>query len=86
MHNVERFELDTRAWHVRTLKDPASQMREIDDKIDFYLALCLLCGGSQVLWDTWCEYLNDGVSTFDGADDVSRRHYIYLLGLPGDEG
>lgn len=82
MHNVARFDLDERVWTVRNLADPADQMREIDDKIALYLDLCELCGGSETLWDEWCHYVAERVSTFDGADDVSRRHYTYLTGRP----
>ncbi len=85
MHNIERFGLDPSVWIVRPRKKVDAQMREIDDKIDLYLRLCEACGGTQQLWDDWCEYLNEKVSTFDSADDVSRRHYIYLLDLPGDD-
>jgi hypothetical protein len=55
-------------------------MREIDDKIAVYLALIEACGGSEKLWDEWCEHVNDRVSTFKGGADVSRRHYTYLTG------
>ena len=84
MHNIERFGLDANVWTIRTYRDTAKQTAEIDDKIDLYLRLCEACGGSEKLWNEWCEYLNDKVSTFNGADDVSERHYIYLLDIPGD--
>ena len=84
MHNIERFGLEPDVWVVRTYKDTAKQMREIDDKIAVYLALIEACGGTEKLWDEWCEYLNDRVSTFENAEDVSRRHYIYLLDIPGE--
>jgi hypothetical protein len=85
MHNVERFGLDVGVWSVRTYKDTAKQMREIDDKIAVYLALIEACGGSEKLWDDWCEHVNDRVGTFEGGEDVSRRHYIYLLDIPGEQ-
>ena len=85
MHNVERFGLKPNVWNIRRRKDVAAQIREVDDKISLYLSLCESCGGSEKLWDEWCELLNERVSTFHNADDVSRRHYIYLLDLPGDD-
>lgn len=85
MHNIERFDLEPKVWFIRPRKNAAAQVREVDDKIALYLKLCQLCGGSEQLWDDWCEYLNDRVGTFHSADDVSRRHYIYLLDLPADE-
>ena len=84
MHNIERFGLDESVWKVRPRKNVDAQLREIDDKITVYLKLCEACGGSEYLWDTWCEYLNERVGTFHNADDVSRRHYIYLLDIPGE--
>jgi hypothetical protein len=80
MHNIARFGLDASVWNVRTYRDPAKQMREIDDKIELYLHLIDACGGTEKLWNEWCAYLSDKVRTFTGADDVSRRHYLYLQG------
>lgn len=78
MHNVERFGLTPEAWRIRKLTRTADQVREIDDKIELYLGLCHTCGKSEKLWDDWCAHLNDNVSTFESADDVSRRHFTYL--------
>lgn len=79
MHNIARFGLTPATWRIRNLVDPADQMREIDDKITLYLSLCDACGGSEYLWDSWCEHLADTVGTFRDGDDVSRRHYTYLM-------
>ena len=84
MHNVERFGLSPVHWAIRPRARLHEQLQEIQDKIRLYLSLCEACGGSEYLWDSWCEHLNDTVSTFEGAEDVSRRHYIYLLDIPGD--
>jgi len=80
MHNVARFGLSPDSWKIRPRVDVADQLVEIDSKISFYLHLCDACGGSEKLWDDWCNYLNDAVSTFNGAEDVSRRHVTYLKG------
>lgn len=85
MHNIKRFNLDERALIVPKRRDPSAQMQAIDDAIALYLNICDACGGSEYLWDSWCEHLNDQVGTFTSADDVSRRHWLYLCGLPGDE-
>jgi len=84
MHNIERFDLDPKVWAIRPRANAADQVREIEDKIALYLHLIDLCGGTRKLWDEWCEHLNEKVSTFYNADDVSRRHWVYLLPLPGD--
>ena len=85
MHNIKRFDLQAKHLTVPKRKDIAAQVQATDDAIGFYLKLCEQCGGAEKLWDEWCELLNDKVSTFHGADDVSRRHWIYLLDLPGDD-
>jgi hypothetical protein len=85
MHNIERYGLDAKVFQVPARVKLADQMQAIDDTINHYLSLCELCGGTEYLWDEWCRVLADKVSTFDGPEDVSRRHYIYLLSLPGDE-
>lgn len=84
MHNIARFDLDAKHLMIPKRKNVADQIAAVDDAIAFYLRLIDACGGSEKLWDEWCETLNDKVSTFHSADDVSRRHWIYLLGLPGD--
>lgn len=84
MHNVERFGLTPADWHIRPRVDPQKQLVEVDEKIELYMGLVDECGGPGNLWNDWCHHLADTVSTFDGAGDVSRRHYIYLLDLPGD--
>lgn len=78
MHNIERLGLDARVWQVPKRADIAAQMRVIDETIDRYLELCRTCGGCEVLWNEWCEHVATRVRTFEGADDVSRRHYDYL--------
>ena len=78
MHNIARFDLDPKVWIVRPRANAADQVQEIDDKISLYLRLIEACGGSEKLWNEWCEHLNDKVSTFDNAADVSLRHWTYL--------
>jgi len=78
MHNIERFGLNADVWKVPTRKKLADQMQVIDDTINLYLKLCELCGTPEALWDDWCEVLAGKVSTFNGAEDVSRRHFDYL--------
>lgn len=84
MHNIEKYQLDARHLNVPKRKLMADQVQATDDSIAFYLDLCERCGGSEKLWDEWCNLLNDKVGTFHNADDVSRRHWIYLLDLPAD--
>jgi hypothetical protein len=85
MHNIERFGLKPDTWAVRKYKAVDKQLREVDEKIAHYLDLVDACGGTEVLWDEWCEYVAASYSTFHNADDVSRRHYIYLLDIPAEE-
>lgn len=85
MHNVEIHGLTPLAWHIRPRVDPQQQLVEIDSKIELYMGLVDECGGPGNLWNDWCRHLAETVSTFEGAGDVSRRHYYYLLDLPGDD-
>lgn len=78
MHNIERLGLDARVWQVPKRKNVWDQMRVIDETINRYLDLCRTCGGSEVLWDEWCEHVASRVGTLKDGDDVSRRHYTYL--------
>jgi len=79
MHNLERFGLDASTLIIPKRRNVSEQMQVIDDYISHYLHTCLACGGSEKLWNDWCHWLNDRVSTFDGAEDVSRRHWEYLI-------
>lgn len=78
MHNIVRLGLNAKVWTVPKRRDIAAQMQVIDETINRYLELCLVCGGSEVLWNDWCRYLADKVGTLRDGDDVSRRHYTYL--------
>lgn len=78
MHNIVRLGLDARVWTVPKRKDIWDQMRVIDETINRYLDLCRQCGGSEALWNEWCDYLASKVGTLKDGDDVSRRHFTYL--------
>lgn len=80
MHNVERYGLDARVWTVPKRVNVADQMQAIDDTINLYLSTCRLCGGVSYLWNEWCRILAAKVGTYQGPEDVSRRHIEYLLG------
>jgi hypothetical protein len=79
MHNIKRFQLDAKTLTIPKRVCPAKQLQVIDDSISFYIALCKQCGGTEKLWDEWCELLADKVSTFKDGAEVSRRHYTYLI-------
>ena len=78
-HNLERFGLQGESFRIRRRATDAAQIQEIDDKISFYLAICDACGGARLLWDEWCHYVYHRRTQFRSAEDVSRRHYTYLL-------
>jgi hypothetical protein len=80
MHNITRYGLDLKVLQIPKRVNVAEQMQVIDDYINQYLSLCELCGGTEYLWDEWCRILDEKVGTFNGADDVSRRHFTYLTG------
>lgn len=80
MHNLARFGLEAKEFDVPKRKDPDEQLRVIDECIEHYLWTCEMLGGSEQLWDGWCEFVANTYKTYDDAEDVSRRHVTYLTG------
>lgn len=80
MHNLARFGLEAAEFDIPKRKDPDEQLRVIDEHIAHYLWTCEKLGGSEALWDGWCEFVANTYKTYDDAEDVSRRHVRYLAG------
>lgn len=80
MHNLERFGMNEREFNIPKRKDVDEQLREVDKAIENYLYTCDRYGGSVQLWDGWCHWVAETYSTYEDADDVSRRHVTYLMG------
>jgi hypothetical protein len=80
MHNLARFGLEAAEFIIPTRRDPDEQLRVINEHIAHYLWTCEKLGGSEALWDGWCEFVANTYKTYDDAEDVSRRHVTYLAG------
>ena len=80
MHNLARFKLTPDEFDIPSRKDPDEQLRVINESIEHYLWVCETLGGSEALWDGWCEFVANTYKTYRDAEDVSRRHVTYLAG------
>ena len=79
-HNINRLGLDAK---VLTLAKNASPKLRAK-KAAAYNALCEQLGGTEILWNDWCEYAyahgRGNASRYVDGDDVSREH-VRALGL-----
>ncbi len=83
-HNVRRFELRARAPCLRE-RDPRATAGLTRKHVAQYNALILRCGGTAVLWDTWCAYVAARApDTWKTANHASAEHCV-ALGLPTKE-
>jgi hypothetical protein len=80
MHNLARFGIPEREFAIPERKDPDAQLRATDEAIKHYLWTCERFGGTEKLWDGWCEFVAQTYRTYEDAEDVSRRHVTYLTG------
>lgn len=80
MHNLARFNLTPDEFDIPKRKDPAKQLAVVHEAIAHYLWVCETLGGSESLWDGWCEFVANTYKTYRDAEDVSRRHVTYLVG------
>ena len=80
MHNLARLGLDPDEFDIPKRADPEEQLLVINECIAHYLYMCEKFGGSEHLWNGWCEFVAETYRTYDDAEDVSRRHVTYLSG------
>lgn len=77
--NLDYFELDART--VRSPSSPSS--RQALKHAKAYVTLCDNLGGSEKLWNVWCEYLAETTTVHewkDNPDAVSAAH-CYATGV-----
>lgn len=68
-HNLRMYGLEPRQF-----RTPTSYTRLVD-KCKTYLFVCEQLGGSEQLWDKWCEFIADKYPQhFENADHVSLMH------------
>jgi len=79
-HNINRLGLDTKV--LKLAKSASAKLRA--KKAAAYNALCQQLGGTEVLWDDWCDYAyahgQGNASRYVDGDDVSKEH-VRALGL-----
>ena len=80
MHNLDRFGLNSTDFKIPSRQDPDAQLREINAAVEWYVQLCEDYGGSEALWNGWCQHVAETYRTYEDAEDVSRRHVTYLIG------
>ena len=75
-HNLKMYGLSPKAFAT-----PPSQ-KALVEKCKAYIAVCDAAGGSEALWDTWCEFIAAKYpSIWTDADHVSRDHVDSILRL-----
>ena len=73
-HNLKLYGLDI---NMRTDGSYAS----VQQNILTYYAACVMCGGSEVLWDNWCAHLaRIRPAVWPTAESVSRYHVQIVEG------
>lgn len=72
-HNLRRFGIPEGTFKIadRPLKTRSALITD-------YNRVCRKLGGTQSLWDTWCQYLADNDANYVDADHVSRLHLTPL--------
>ena len=77
-HNLKRFGIPPRTFRsdkFKELKTPKSRLR----KVKQYHGACERFGGTEALWDTWCQFIADKYPhRYKNAFDVSRQHCVAL--------
>lgn len=83
-HNMARYGVDPRRFSAsafKGLKRPENKAARVAE----YVALCNRLGGSEGLWNSWCDYVAAlRPDTFESGFDVSRIH-VDALGATLEE-
>jgi hypothetical protein len=76
-HNCARYGIDPETWHYRD--DARYRKARMMGAATDYNRLCARLGGTEQLWDSWCEYVaaRGTAGTYD-ADAVSALHLAPL--------
>ena len=72
VHNLTRFEINGQAFKFTPKTKRATRL----SKIKYYVEVCSNLGGSEYLWDSWCNHVagNRSNKTLVDGDAVSRFH------------
>lgn len=77
-HNLKRYGIPESKVKVGKMKNKALMRKKVLD----YIQLCHDFGGSEGLWNSWCEYVagNRANKLLDTADVVSKYHVECIVG------
>lgn len=79
-HNLRRFNLDRRAFNVSRASEGTAR-----ERAKHYVQACQQCGGTEKLWNSWCEYIanlrykqTDLFDTDRAAERISKLHLVVM--------
>lgn len=76
VHNLRRFGLNAQTFKLGKVKYLTARK-----KATLYLNTCVQCGGSETLWDEWCQLIADKYpQRWRSAHDVSQAHEEIITG------
>ena len=78
-HNLDRLGLDRAALRFAKTVKPETKRKKIQD----YVHLTQVTGGTEYWWDTWCNYVagNRGNKKLTTGDMVSKYHADCIIGI-----
>ena len=76
VHNLRRFGLSAQTFKLGKVKYLTARK-----KATLYIKTCIECGGSEKLWDDWCDLIADKYPMrFRGGNAVSELHEEIITG------
>ena len=80
-HNLKEYSLNENTFKVNG-KDKGKITAANFNKARKYLAVCKEIGGSEVLWNNWCDLVAEKYPKhFEAGDDVSWLHSNSIMGI-----
>ena len=80
-HNLKQYDVDENTFKVNG-KDKGKMTAASFNKARKYLAVCKEIGGSEVLWNNWCDLVAEKYPKhFEAGDDVSWLHSNAIMGI-----
>ena len=80
-HNLKEYDLNENTFKINS-KDKGKITAANFNKARKYLAVCKEIGGSEVLWNNWCDLIAAKYPKhFEAGDDVSWLHSNAIMGI-----
>ena len=80
-HNLKEYDINENTFKTNG-KDKGKMTAANFNKARKYLAVCKEIGGSEVLWNNWCNLVAEKYPKhFESADDVSWLHSNAIMGI-----